>query len=60
MVETIKKFVEDVRKEMNKVSWPTREQLQEATTVVIVACLVVAVAVYIVDTGMTLLMSSLF
>jgi preprotein translocase subunit SecE len=60
MIEGIKKFVEDVRKEMNKVSWPTREQLREATTVVIVACLVVAVCVYIVDTGMTLLMRSLF
>lgn len=60
MIEGIKKFVEDVRKEMNKVSWPTREQLRESTIVVIVACLVVAVCVYIVDTGMTLLMKSLF
>ncbi|TAE29890.1 MAG: preprotein translocase subunit SecE [Candidatus Kapaibacterium sp.] len=60
MIESIKKFVEDVRKEMNKVSWPTREQLREATTVVIVACLVVAVCVYVIDTGMTLLMKSLF
>lgn len=60
MIEGIKKFVEDVRKEMNKVSWPTREQLREATMVVIVACLVVSVCVYVVDTGMTLLMKSLF
>ena len=60
MIESIKKFVEDVRKEMNKVSWPTREQLREATTVVVVSCLVIAVCVYIVDTGMTLLMKSLF
>lgn len=60
MIESIKKFVEDVRKEMNKVAWPTREQLREATAVVIVTCLVVAVAVYLVDTLMTLGMRSLF
>ncbi|MCS6809076.1 MAG: preprotein translocase subunit SecE [Bacteroidota bacterium] len=60
MIESIKKFVEDVRKEMNKVSWPTREQLREATTIVIVTCLILAFCVYIVDTGMTLIMQSLF
>ncbi|MCU0424777.1 MAG: preprotein translocase subunit SecE [Candidatus Kapabacteria bacterium] len=60
MIESIKKFVEDVRKEMNKVAWPTREQLREATTIVIVTCLVVALCVYVIDTGMTLVMKSLF
>jgi preprotein translocase subunit SecE len=60
MIENIKKFVEDVRKEMNKVAWPTREQLREATAVVIVTCLIIAVFVYVVDTGMTFVMQSLF
>lgn len=60
MIEKIKEFFADVSKEMKKVSWPTRDQLQESTMIVIVACLVIAVFVYAVDTGMTFLMKSLF
>jgi preprotein translocase subunit SecE len=60
MIESLKTFVEDVQKEMKKVSWPTREQLREATTVVIVICLIITVFVYLVDTGMTLLMQTIF
>jgi preprotein translocase subunit SecE len=60
MIEALKTFVEDVQKEMKKVSWPTREQLREATTVVIVICLIITAFVYLVDTGMTLLMQTIF
>jgi preprotein translocase subunit SecE len=60
MIESIKQFFADVSKEMKKVSWPTREQLREATTVVIVTCLIITLFVYIIDTGMTFLMQSIF
>jgi preprotein translocase subunit SecE len=60
MIESIKEFFADVSKEMKKVSWPTREQLREATTVVIVVCLIITAFVYLIDTGMTLLMKSIF
>jgi preprotein translocase subunit SecE len=60
MVETIRSFFTDVNKEMKKVSWPTREQLQESTIVVVVTCLVIAGIVFVIDQGMTQVMSLIF
>ena len=41
----IKTFVEDVRNELKKCSWPTRAELFESTVVVIVSVLIVGVFV---------------
>ena len=60
MVETIRGFFTDVSKEMKKVSWPTREQLQASTIVVVVTCLVIAGIVFVIDQGMTQVMSLIF
>ena len=49
MIAKIKSFASDVVKEMKKVSWPTKEQLKESTTVVIVSTLVFTAFVYLVD-----------
>lgn len=49
MKQNIKSFVSDVGSEMKRVSWPSREQLQESTIVTIVTVLVITVFVYVVD-----------
>ncbi len=49
MKEKIIGFFEDVVKEMKKVTWPSKEELKESTTVVIVVCLVIAAFTYIID-----------
>jgi preprotein translocase subunit SecE len=49
MKEKILNFFRDVIKEMKKVTWPSREELKEATTVVIVVCLVIAAFTYVID-----------
>ena len=49
MKEKIKKFFEDVVKEMKKVTWPTREELMESTKVVIVVCIILAGFTYVID-----------
>ena len=49
MKDKIKKFFEDVTKEMKKVTWPTRPELMESTKVVIVVCLVLAGFAYAID-----------
>ena len=49
MKQNIKSFVSDVGTEMKRVSWPTREQLQESTIVTIVTVLAIALFVYVVD-----------
>ena len=50
MKEKIIGFFTDVVKEMNKVTWPKKEELRESTIVVLVVCIVIAAFVYAVDT----------
>jgi preprotein translocase subunit SecE len=49
MKEKIIAFFTDVTKEMKKVTWPRREELQESTLVVLIVCGVIALFVYGVD-----------
>jgi preprotein translocase subunit SecE len=60
MIEGIRQFFTEVNKEMKKVSWPTRDQLQESTMVVVVTCLIIAAIVFIIDHGMTFVMKSIY
>jgi preprotein translocase subunit SecE len=49
MKEKIIGFFTDVVKEMNKVTWPKKEELRDSTVIVLVACLLIAGFVYAVD-----------
>jgi preprotein translocase subunit SecE len=42
-------FFGEVVKEMRKVSWPTREQLQDATIITLVVCVIFSAFVFGVD-----------
>jgi len=56
----ILKFLKEVKVEMGKVSWPTREELISSTAVVIVVSLIFAVIVGALDTLLTLIARSLY
>ena len=60
MKEKIVNFVNDVVKEMKKVTWPTRDELKESTNIVIVVCLILAAFTYVIDMAITTLMKGLF
>ena len=60
MKEKIINFVNDVVKEMKKVTWPTKEELKESTTIVIVVCLILAAFTYVVDMSVSQIMKGLF
>ncbi len=45
-----KKFLREVRNEMKKVTWPTRQQLIAFTGVVLVAVILVSCLIWIFDT----------
>jgi preprotein translocase subunit SecE len=50
--KTMQKFVQylkDVRSELAKVNWPTRNELSGATVLVIVTSLIVSIFVYGID-----------
>jgi preprotein translocase subunit SecE len=60
MKEKIIAFFDDVLKEMKKVTWPTTEELKESTTVVIVACLMLAAFTYVIDMLITQIFKGIF
>ena len=49
VVERAKAFVKDVRVESTKISWPTRVELRDSTTVVIMTVLLVSAFLFVVD-----------
>lgn len=59
MKEKIINFFTDVVKEMKKVTWPKKEELQETTVVVLAVCGIIAVFVYLVDTIISQTMKAL-
>lgn len=60
MKEKIINFFNDVVKEMKKVTWPTKDELKESTTIVIVVCLLIAAFTYAVDMAVSQIMRGLF
>lgn len=53
MKEKILNFFRDVVKEMEKVTWPSREELTESTKIVIIVTLVIAMFAWVVDTALS-------
>jgi preprotein translocase subunit SecE len=53
MKEKIIAFFTDVVKEMNKVTWPKKDELRDSTVIVLVVCLMIAAFVYVVDTAVS-------
>lgn len=60
MKDKIVGFFEDVVKEMKKVTWPTKEELKESTTVVIVVCLIISAFTYIIDMAINQIFKGIF
>ncbi|MDE3056766.1 MAG: preprotein translocase subunit SecE [Bacteroidota bacterium] len=60
MKEKIIAFFQDVYKEMSKVTWPKKDDLRDMTVVVLAACLVLAVFIYLVDTVVSQTLRGIF
>lgn len=60
MKEKIIDFFKGVKKEMSKVTWPTKDELKESTAIVIVVCLILAAFTYVVDMSVTQIFQGLF
>ncbi|NGP88432.1 preprotein translocase subunit SecE [Fodinibius halophilus] len=48
-MDKIKEFIEDVRKEMRKVSWPDQNELVDYTIVVVVFTIILSAFIFAVD-----------
>lgn len=53
----VKKQMIGMKAELKKVIWPTKKELINYTTVVIVMCVIVALVVWIIDSGLNKLLS---
>jgi preprotein translocase subunit SecE len=59
-MDQMRDFVKDVRAESAKVSWPTRQELRDSTTVVVITVLLVAAFIGVVDRILTFAVGLLF
>ena len=55
----VAEFLQQVKAELQKVTWPTRKETYGSTVVVIVLVLLVAVFLWIVDTGLSAMIQTL-
>ncbi|HNW61111.1 MAG TPA: preprotein translocase subunit SecE [bacterium] len=60
MFQKLANFVREVRTEMSKVSWPSRDQLKGQTLVVIFVSLFFAVFIFLIDHGLSSLLKLLY
>ena len=49
MINKVKKYLNEVKSEMAKVSWPTKEELASSTVIVLVMTLLCAIFVFVTD-----------
>lgn len=57
MFEKIKRFVKEVKMELAKVSWLSKQQLAGSTVVVIVVSLLLAIFIGVIDKFLSVIMS---
>lgn len=50
----------DIRLELKKVVWPTKEQLINNTVSVLVACLMIGMLIWIIDFGLSRVLDLIF
>ena len=60
LVQRSSEFLKEVRLESTKVSWPTRRELRDATLVVIVATLLMATILYVLDRILVIALNLVF
>lgn len=48
-MDKIKQFLEDVRKEMKKVSWPSQDELVDYTIVVVIFTIILSAFIFAID-----------
>jgi preprotein translocase subunit SecE len=60
MFQKLVKFIREVRNELKRVSWPSRDEIRGSTTVVIVIVLILAVFIGLVDRALAFLVSIVF
>ena len=56
MIKQVGNFIQETKQELNKVTWPSRDELWQSTVVVIVTTLLMALFIGIVDLILSMVM----
>lgn len=59
-MDKIKAFLEDVQKEMKKVSWPSQQELVDYTVVVVIFTIILSGFIFAVDQVYTTVLEAIF
>jgi preprotein translocase subunit SecE len=59
-MDKIKEFLEDVRKEMKKVSWPDQDELVDYTIVVVIFTILLSAFIFAVDQVYSTILETLY
>ncbi len=57
MIKRLQEFLKGVEFEMKKVSWPTLEELRGSTKVVLILSMILVIFLFIVDFGLSRIVS---
>ncbi len=60
IVTRVKDFYQDVRTEMGKVTWPSKDELKTSTSVVMILLVISAVVIYFYDVIFQVVVMGLF
>jgi preprotein translocase subunit SecE len=60
MFQRLVRFVKEVRNELTRVSWPSRDEIRGSTAVVIAIVLILSVFIGLVDRALSFLVSIIF
>ena len=60
MKEKLLAYSADVMKEMNKVSWPTKDELRDSTIIVAAVCGILSIFVFGIDSLLSFLVNKIF
>ena len=60
MFQRLVKFIKEVRNELTRVSWPSRDEIRGSTAVVIAIVLILSVFIGLVDRALSILVSIIF
>ena len=59
-MNSIKEYLEDVRKEMKKVSWPDQQELIDYTIVVVVFTILLSAFIFAVDQVYSIVLEAIY
>jgi preprotein translocase subunit SecE len=60
MKEKIINYVNEISREMKKVTWPSKDELKESTSIVVVLCLILSLFTYVIDMTIQTIIKGIF